>query len=118
MKSQMRLLSLLGALGVAVVVLAEGGPGEKPSASSEVQELRAEVAELRARLQTLEDRMRKLESTVENPKPSVPTPLNIPREKSLLFKVPSESKPSPKIWGEREVNGWTFYVVPCGQQIR
>ena len=119
MKKQMRLLLFAGAVGVAIVVFAEDQPSEKPSAGSEVSELRGQVADLRTRLQMLEDRMQKLESSVEKSKqPSMPTPLNKQGENPLLFLQPQESRPSPKIWGEREVNGWTFYIVPCEQQIR
>lgn len=109
--------------GVALIALADGTPTHKDSlGSSEIQALRNEVTELRTRVQQLEDREKNLESTVANLNRPHMTPLNSGGA-SPLFHSPvspvlpaSSETDSPKIWGERKVNGWTFYIVPCEQR--
>jgi hypothetical protein len=113
---------LCAAMGIAVISFADGTPGEKSPANPESQELRGEVAALQARIQSLEGQMKSLESTVAQLKqPPHPMPLSAPPANLLWRNQPSDSQPpkaSPKVWGEKEVNGWTFYIVPCGQQDR
>ena len=107
-------------VGVAVVSLAADLSGGKPQADqSAIQELRTQIIELRAKVQTLESQTKNLQSTVDQLKQShVPAPLG------LQIPVPSASLPlasssrGPTIWGQGEVNGWTYYVVPCEQQGR
>jgi hypothetical protein len=112
-------ISLFMAISVAIVSLAADLSGGKPQADRVTnEELRTQIVELRARLQALEGQTKQMESTVQELKQSrVPTPLNFDMPK-LLPNSKSPSGPSPKIWGEREVNGWTYYVVPCEEQSR
>jgi hypothetical protein len=116
MKKRILLFSFVAA-GIALISLAQDRPEQKDPAQAEVQGLRDEVADLRTRIQVLEERMKKVETTVDKSRQSpLPTPLSGPREKLLLPKTSSDTGESPKIWGERKVNGWTFYIVPCEQQ--
>jgi hypothetical protein len=104
------------ALGVVVVTWAADAPKGKPVADPSVQELRAELTALRSEFLVLQERTKRLETTVEELKraPS-PVPLNVPGQKSFLFTPDTGGSQQPAIWGERQVNGWTYYIVPCGQ---
>jgi hypothetical protein len=118
MKKRMTLLLLFGAASAAVISLAQSTPGEnKPLANDELLALRSEVGVLRAQIQGLEERTKKLESTVEklNQPPHL-MPLNAPQPNPLWRKSPSADSRPPTIWGEKQVNGWTFYIVPCEQR--
>ncbi len=81
------------------------------------------------KIQTLEGRMKKLESKVEELSHPHLTPLN--SQSSLWtqplqvptiqipsgipeFQVPSTEQPT--VWGEREINGWKDYIIPCEQK--
>ena len=110
--------------GVVVISVAADLSGAKPQTDHEVvQELRTQIIDLRAKIETLEGRTQSLESRVEQLKQSheqahSPTPLNFPVP-APAFSIPSVSAPRPPtIWGQGEVNGWTYYVVPCGEQGR
>jgi hypothetical protein len=121
MKKQLTLLLLLTVVGIALFAIAEGTPGEKAAVAPDVQQMRNEITELRSRLQTLEGRMKSLESTVQElrhpplltPLGSQGSPLWVQPPRILLPQPKSES---PKIWGEREINGWKFYVIPCEER--
>lgn len=115
MKKRHLLLLSVAAVGVFAVALAEDAPRPKPVRNPEIEELRAQVAQLRAEVQALESRMNKVE--VQTQRPTVPTPLNPSQSRNNFNFVPKPLE-SPKIWGEREVNGWTFYVVPCETAAR
>ena len=124
-----RKLSIVFSLvaGIAVVALAADSSGGKPQTQTQadqnaVQELRGQIAELRAKVQSLENQTKNLESTVEQLKQSqsrVPTPLSLLQSPVPAASLPlaSSSRP-PTIWGQGEVNGWTYYIVPCEQQSR
>lgn len=109
--------------GVALMSLAADPAGGEPkeSDSDTIRELRTQITELRAEINTLRQRTQSLESTVGDlkrsptPKPLILQPGTGAPSPSLL--TPSPSRP-PTIWGQREVNGWTYYVVPCEQQGR
>jgi outer membrane murein-binding lipoprotein Lpp len=114
------MMVLAAAMGMAVISMAADLSGGKtPTDREALQETRAQIAELRAKVQTLEADTRRLESVVEQLKQShAPTPLNFPApQPSQLNPAPVGSRP-PTIWGQGEVNGWTYYVVPCEQQGR
>jgi hypothetical protein len=140
MKKQTMLFALCAVVGVAVFAFADGKPAESPSADSElahmgiqlrgeIAQLQTKVAELEAKNQSLENRVKGLESKVEelshphlmplNSQSSIWTqPLQMPTIQVPLV-VPEIQVPStdqPKVWGEREINGWKFYVIPCGQK--
>lgn len=123
MKKQSILLLVAVVAGVAIISFAQSTPGEKPVANQKVAELQNQINDLQARVRALEGRMKGLESTVEELKrPPFLQPLTPQGENMLRFNPPaSEPNPAtsdfkpPKIWGKREINGWTFYVVPCGR---
>ena len=116
MKKQLTLLLPLAVVGVAVLSFAGDLPNEKPAATPEVGQMQSEIADLRAKVQTLEDRLKSLESTVAQMKQPHLMPLFRPEPNSRLSTPPIIEPKPPKIWGEREINGWTFYIVPCGQK--
>jgi len=116
------LFALSLVIGVVLISIAAEPAAEKPKPDDTIRELRAQIAELRAEVNTLRQRTQSLESTVDDLKRShVPTPLNLqpgsgaPSPSNLPS--PRSSRP-PTIWGQGEVNGWTYYVVPCEQQSR
>ena len=111
----MKRVGLITALGttVAICVLAGTEPGDGNSADREIEGLKNQINELQARVLLLETRLNRLESAADRekqePKPPLPLPLQFP---SIAI-PPSTDRPQPDIWGERQINGWTFYVVPC-----
>jgi hypothetical protein len=123
MKKQSVLLLLVVVAGVAIISFGQSTSGEKPLPNQQVAEMQNQINALQARIQALEGRMKGLESTVQQLKQPRLQPLTSPGENSLWLNPPAaspkppifDSKP-PKIWGEREINGWTFYIVPCGEQ--
>ena len=122
MKKKMMMVLLCAATGVAVISFADITPGEKPPADSEISQMRKEIEQLKAKVEMLEFRTKSLESTVAQLKqPPHLTPLNSPPANLFWRNQPSDSPPPtvpPKVWGEKEVNGWTFYIVPCEQNGR
>ena len=108
--------------GIAVVSLAADLSGGKPQAQTQVdqnavQELRGQIIELRAKVQSLENQTKNPQSSVDQLKQShVPTPLSLLQSPApaASFPLASSSRP-PTIWGQGEVNGWTYYIVPCKQ---
>lgn len=123
MKKQSILLLLIVVAGAAIISFGQSKPAEKPATNPEVAEMRNQINALEARVQALEGRMKGLESTVQELKRPHLQPLTSQGE-NLLWVNPSPTQPKPptsnptppKIWGEREINGWTFYIVPCGEQ--
>ena len=118
------LLAFSIAAGVVLISLAADPAGAKKDADSDaIRELRTQITQLRAEVETLRHRTQSLESTVENLKrPQMPTPLDLQPSRgapapSGLIPAPSPSRP-PTIWGQGEVNGWTYYIVPCETQSR
>jgi len=123
MKKQSILLLLLVVAGTAIISLGQSKPGEKPVVKQEVAEMQNQINELQARVEALEGRLKGLESTVQELKRPHLQPLSSHGENLLRFnppaaepKSPTSDSTSPKIWGEREINGWTFYIVPCDGQ--
>lgn len=121
MKNHIKWILLIGVAGIAVMALAQGAPGQKIApAIGNLQELQNQVVQLCARVQALESRTQKLESEIEemrfpHPMPLVVPPANLPATPPSMQIQPQGSRP-PTIWGEKKVNGWTFYIVPCEQQ--
>ena len=114
-----KMLLLCAAAGAGMIAFAEVTPTPKPPANPEVTEMRNEIERLKAKVEMLDLRTKSLESTVEQMKRSrVPSPLNFQGPAPSLT-VPSLSAPKPPtIWGQGEVNGWTYYIVPCEQPSR
>ena len=116
------LFALSLAAGVALISLAaDPASGKKDVESDAMREFRAQITQLRVEVDTLRHHTQSLESTVDELKHShMPTPLNLQPSggaPSPLIPTPSPSRP-PTIWGQGEVNGWTYYIVPCEQQVR
>ena len=119
MKKKLILLFLCATTSVGIIALAEVTPGQKPSATTEVSQMRDEIKRLQAKVELLEYRTKNLESTVEQLKRShAPAPLTFQAPAPSLPVPPAHSSPPPTIWGQGEVNGWTYYIVPCGEQGR
>lgn len=123
MKKQTILLLLVVVAGAAIFSFGQGTPGQKPAANQQVAEMQNQINELQARVQALEGRLKGLESTVQGLQRPHLQPLTSPGGNSLwlnpppaLPKPPVSGSVPPKIWGEREINGWTFYIVPCNEQ--
>lgn len=123
MKACFLFISVTAALCVLTMALAGIGPDAQTPADREVGELRKQVDELRARVKVLEERSSRLESVTERlerwrqlPETPTPAPPGTPNGALPFLKIPPDEGRQPKIWGEREVNGWTFYLIPCLQQ--
>jgi len=123
MKKQSILLLLVAIAGVAIFSFGQSAPGGKPAAKPEIAEMQNQINDLQSRILALESRMKDLESTVQELKRPHLQPLTSQGENLPWFNSPAiEPKPPtsdpkpPKIWGEREINGWTFYIVPCAQK--
>jgi hypothetical protein len=131
MKKRLILL-LCAATGVGIIAFAEITPGQKPAAPAptEQSQMRDEIKRLQAKVEMLDYRTKSLESTIEQLRSSVeqlkrshtPTPLSL--ENPAPAPAPSMSAPGtrsskpPTIWGQGEVNGWTYYIVPCKETSR
>jgi hypothetical protein len=116
------LFALSLAAGVVLMSLAADPAGGKKSDDGDtLRELRTQLTELRAEVNQLHQRTETLESSVEELKRSrIPTPLNLQPgsavpSPSTIVPSPNSTRP-PTVWGQGEVNGWTYYIVPCEQQ--
>jgi len=120
-KKKLMVVLLCAATSVGLIAFAEITPGQKPPATNEVSEMRDQIKRLQAKVELLEYRTKSLESTVEQlrrshtPAPA-PMSLQLPAPPSAV--PPLHSSQPPKIWGQGEVNGWAYYIVPCGEQSR
>jgi hypothetical protein len=124
MKRKLSVLALPLVAGVALLSPAADSPASKSKSTDAdtVRELRTQIIELRAQVETLRQRTQTLESSVEDLKRShVPVPLNLsPSSGGVLS--PSSLVPSPSpshrpaVWGQGEVNGWTYNIVPCEER--
>jgi hypothetical protein len=111
MKKYFAFLLLIGVVSIAFIALADN-----PAApAADVQALKNQIAELQSRVQKLEDQARTLESTVQTMQQPRLVPLLQQSGNPLSFKIPPSHSQQPKIWGQREVNGWAVYTVPCEQ---
>ena len=127
MKTRFLFVGITAALCAFTLAPTEGG-SDTPApaipdvpAPSAVGELRTQVEELLARVKSLEERSNRLEAMLERleqrrqpPGVPVPKPRGMPPDTFPGF--PRSNRSQPKIWGEREINGWTFYLIPCQQQ--
>ena len=124
MKKRMILL-LCAVTGVGIVAFAQITPSQKPAApaTTDVSQMRDEIKRLQAKVELLEYRTKSLESTVEQMKRShTPSPLTLnmtaPAAAPSLSAPGTRSSQPPTIWGQGDVNGWTYYIVPCVAQSR
>ena len=141
MKKQFILLLSLVFIALAVFAVGEGTQGGKSTTTAEIEhlkiqlrkdiaELQTKVAELQTRNQALEERVKTLETSVQQLKQPHLAPLSS-QGNSLWVQPPQGPQPEfqphtlqpellqpkpPTVWGEREVNGWKFYIVPCEQK--
>jgi hypothetical protein len=119
MKKKMMALSLCAAMSVAIITFAEITPGGKSLPNGEGTQMRDEINRLKAKVELLEYRTKSLETTVEQLKHSRPAaPLTFSAPAPSVSSPSPESSQPPKIWGQKEVNGWTYYIVPCEQTGR
>lgn len=107
-------LFITAAAAVVAGALAGTGPDSRGPADDQSEALKNQVNELQTQIHSLETRLRRLESTADRQrqeplKPPTPMPFQFPSG----VMPPSTFRPRPEIWGERQINGWTFYVVPC-----
>lgn len=117
MKKYFAFLLLIGAVSITLIALADSPPVNKKLTTppADVQALKNQIAELQSRVQQLEDQTKSLESTVANLQKPPMIPLFEQPHGPLSFKNPLSDSPSGKIWGQKQVNGWTVYIVPCEQ---
>lgn len=93
-------VAALGLAGAITLGSFLSAAGERPQ-NSEMKELKRRMAELEERLSKMEEKM--------NTAPPVITWQ--PGSPPALPKTPNEQRP-PRVWGEGEVNGWKFYLIP------
>jgi len=118
-KKKLMLLLLCAATSVGVIAFAEVTPEKKAPPTSETSQLRDDIKRLQAKIEMLEYRTKSLESTVEQLKRShTPTPLSFGAPAPSTSVPQIRSSQPPKIWGQGEVNGWTYYIVPCEEKSR
>ncbi len=104
---------------LAFCALAGNEPNSQTPSNRETQELRVQIDELQTRVKMLEERLGRLESKEERtdrrpaPAPLNPTPLEMPKPPPAFMEEFPQGPSRPKIWGERQINGWTFYLIPC-----
>jgi len=114
MKTFHLVIALMAAAAVTSGTLAGTGADHQNPADRELGELKNQVNELQTQIRQLEERLNRLESAAnrEQQEPA-PPPAPVPLQFPSILMPPSTGRPRPEIWGERQINGWTFYVVPC-----
>jgi hypothetical protein len=119
------ILLLCATTGIGIIAFAQITPSQKPAApaTTDVSQMRDEIKRLQAKVELLEYRTKSLESTVEQMKRShTPSPLTFttppPAAAPSLSAPGTRSTQPPTIWGQGEVNGWSYYIVPCVAQSR
>jgi len=116
------LVTVVVALWVVTAIWAANEPGDGKNSGCDVQALQKQVAELEARVKGLENRLEKLESAGKpaasrSPAPGVPPPtMGLPGADLPTTGFPAHGRQNPKIWGQGEVNGWTYYLIPLKAQ--
>jgi hypothetical protein len=92
---------------------------KKPDANTEMRALRQQIEQLQSRFKTIGDRLTKLEAVRSRAvsrievlpyPPGASPPVVVPSQPG----VPNRSGQPPKIWGQGEINGWPYYLIPCG----
>ncbi len=97
MKTRIAAVSVASSLCLVATLLfsADLSPNRTPVAG-ETGPLRKQVKELEVRIKALEERVKQLEA-----------------KSGPVVVVPAPGPPSPpKIWGQGECNGWSYYVIP------
>jgi|SRR5438105_2714099 hypothetical protein len=90
-----------GLIAVSSILFAADSPSPKDDS--------VEIAGLKQKVAQLEERIAKMEKKLgEKPASRLTPPANPPAKNDL------DQNPPPKIWGEGQVNGWKYYVVPLG----
>ena len=111
--------TILVVLAVSALAFSGDPAGTTPSSDSDAAQLRRQIADLKAQINTLEKRLDRLEKNppkvfVEPPGfQQMPKP--VPNTRPRL-EIPPVNQEHPRIWGERHINGWTFYIVPCAEK--
>ena len=110
-----RFLFITVTVAIALCTLAGTETNNQVAADREAGGLRTQVNELRARVLLLEARLSRLEAAAGEQKCEQVHPQSFPPPppSPSIFGSPLNGEPLPEIWGKRQINGWTFYVVPC-----
>jgi hypothetical protein len=122
MKAYFLVILAAATLCVLTVRLARTGPDIRGVTDPELRELRNQIVALQSRVRALEQRSSEQRSAADAleqghklPGIPYPAPSDWPEWPSSSAGIPPKSPMQPKIWGEREINGWTFYLIPCAR---
>ena len=114
MKARIGAVSVTSSLCLVATLLfsADLSPNRTPVAG-ETGPLRKQVKELEVRIKALEERVKQLEAK-SGPVGVVPSPGPPGHPPGVrIIPPPQPGPPSPpKIWGQGECNGWSYYVIP------
>jgi hypothetical protein len=102
-----------------LVLLAIGVPAQSETASGSLKD--SERARMEKQIHELEARVRNLERRLPESEAKHPPAIWIPspesrRDNRTPLDLPKGCVPPPKNWGERQINGMTFYIVPCSSR--
>jgi hypothetical protein len=113
MKTRFLVLTTAAALVTGAFAFA-GTDSDKNSPATDLDRLQEKITALESRLKNLEQQRQTPAPLIYAPRvqPQIQTP---PMEFTHPFSPPSaENSRRPKIWGEGEINGWKYYLIPCG----
>jgi hypothetical protein len=113
MKTRFLVLTTATALVTGAFAVA-GTESDKNSPATDLDRLQKKITALESRLKNLEQQRQTPAPLIYAPRvqPQIQTP---PMEFTHPFSPPSaENSRRPKIWGEGEINGWKYYLIPCG----
>ncbi len=118
MKRRFLLLPMGAALIVCAIAVA-GTDSDGTGSNAELRQLRAKISALESRVATLEKKLQQSAPSVQPPLLRVEPPAIAPPRQPIIPQpglfgqpLPGEGQ-RPKIWGEREINGWKYYIIPC-----
>lgn len=116
MKTRILTTSLVGVTALLCLGgIRTGAADAEPADATEVRQLREPVKKLQDRVNTLETQVKQLQA-----RPLAITVFPTPGASNLVQRIrpPLVIPPAvpPRIWGQGECNGWTFYYVPLSQK--
>jgi hypothetical protein len=109
-----RFLVSTTAAALVIGALAFAGTGsDNNSPETDLDRLQKKITALESRVKSLEQQ-RQTPAPL-NYAPRVQPQIQTPPEFLHPFSPPSEENSRrPKIWGEGQINGWKYYLIPCG----
>jgi hypothetical protein len=113
MKIRFLVLTTAAALLIGAFAFA-GTESDKHSPETDLDRLQKKITALESRVNSLEQQRQTPAPLNYTPRvqPQIQTP---PMEFIHPFSPPSaENSRRPKIWGEGQINGWKYYLIPCG----